>query len=317
MDPVRPEPPASLSGTVVRMHANRFVVQCGERRWSCVVGGRLSRDREDQVRLVAVGDEVVFRPGGEDEGAIERVMPRRNKIARPSVRQRHKEQVIVANVDQLLAVQAARAPDLHLENLDRCLAIAERYGIPRIVVVINKTDLEAEAALEAVRATYAPARYQVLCTSTKDGRGLEEMRTCLAGRTSVLLGPSGAGKSTLINAMVPTAGLKTGVVSEYTEEGRHTTTWVEMLPIPGGGFLIDTPGIEVFGLWEVERGEVAALFPEILPLLGTCKFNDCVHGREPGCAVRAAVESGAIPPTRWESYVRLLAGIPEQRSYRS
>lgn len=303
------------TGTVVKLLANHFLVASKGKRYSCSLRGKMKQGKKTQVSLIAVGDEVEFLADEEGEGTISKVLPRRNKIARPSGRQRGRSQVIVANVDQILAVQAVHAPDLHFENLDRCLAIAERYSIPERGIVINKVDLAAPADLESVRRTYAPAGYSVLFTSTTSGAGIDELRARLAGRTSVLLGPSGTGKSSLVNALIPGLDLKVGVVSEYSEEGRHTTTWVEMqpLPLPGGGFLIDTPGMEVFALWEVEREEVALLFPEMVALQGKCKFTDCVHDQEPGCAVRAAVKEGLIPATRHASYVKLLAEVPEKR----
>ncbi len=296
-------------GTVVKLQAQQFVVQSGEERFACLPRGRMKKDRSDQVRLIAVGDEVEFRPSGAGEGAIEKVLPRRTKIARPSVRHAHKEQVIVANVDLILAVQSARDPELHFENLDRCLAIAEHHGIPERVVVINKADLATEDDRNATKIAYGPAGYEVLFTSARDGAGLEALRARVAGRTSVFLGPSGAGKSSLVNALLPDAHLKVGEVSEYTGEGRHTTTWVEMLPLSGGGFVIDTPGMEVFGLQGVEKVDLGRLFPELAERLGACRFNDCLHQTEPHCAVRAAVEAGEIPRSRYDSYRKLLDEI--------
>lgn len=298
----------ALVGTVVKLQGNTFVVASAGRRYGCSVRGRMKQDRQHSVRLIAVGDEVEFQADADGSGVVEAVRPRRNKIARPSVRQHGKEQVIVANIDQFLAVQSVHAPELQLETLDRCLVIGELFGIAQCRILITKCDLAAAGELDQVRALYQATGYPVLFTSASDQQGIAELRDCLKDRSTVLLGPSGAGKSSLVNVLVPDAHVAVGAISAYTEEGCHTTTWIEMLPLPEGGFLIDTPGMDVFGLWNVERADLAAFFPEMLALAGQCRFSDCRHLHEPGCIIR-----DRIAPSRYESYRKMFEEIPVSR----
>ncbi|MBN2388247.1 MAG: ribosome small subunit-dependent GTPase A [Anaerolineales bacterium] len=262
---------------------------------------------------VAVGDIVRFRDAGDGNGVITAVLPRRNRMARrsavPMPGAHPFEQVIAANLDQVVAVFAAARPTPSWHLLDRYLVSAESLNLPSLVV-ITKFDLVAGGEIEddlfAAAKAYRKIGYPVLLTSAVDGLGLDELRQTLAGRVSVLVGKSGVGKTCLLNALQPGLGLRVNAVNRSTGKGRHTTTHSEMFLLDFGGAIIDTPGVREFGLWNVDAQVLAEFFPEMQPLIGTCKFGlDCRHAEEPGCAIRQAVTNGAISPYRYQSFVRL------------
>jgi ribosome biogenesis GTPase len=210
----------------------------------------------------------------------------------------------VANIDQVVVVFAAANPDPHPRMLDRFLVIAESNSLSARIVV-NKCDLVAEAGARRIFGDYEKAGYPVHYTSVVSGNGLEELRETVQGRVSALSGPSGVGKSSLMNALFPGLNLRVGAISESVNKGRHTTVGALLYPLPGGGFVADTPGLREVGLWGISMREVAACFPELLPYLDSCRFADCTHLVEPGCAVREAVNAGAVSKARWESYAKL------------
>ena len=255
-------------------------------------------------RAVA-GDRVRIDPATRSEPnlAIAAVEPRRNVLERRNPEGRGMRPV-AANVDQVLIVTAAADPDPVLQLIDRLLAVAEADDIPAIVVV-NKADL-ADAG--PVQRHLAAAGYRVLATSAKTRLGLDELRDALVGRESVLTGPSGAGKSTLLNAIEPGLGLRVGAISARVRRGRHTTTTAAMVALAEGGFVVDTPGFSEVGVADLEAGALATLYPEFAEHAG-CRFADCRHRHEPGCGVLEAVAAGAIPASRHESYLAILAEL--------
>lgn len=285
-------------GQVYAIRGTTFVVHAQGERVCCSVRKKLKREPREGGKVAVVGDLVEWTPSGPGEGIIEAFLPRRTRLSRRDPVRPNREQVIVANVDLLLAVQALVEPRFDPRVLDRCLVMAGASGI-EAAVVLNKTDL-ADASEAA--ATYTRTGYTVVCTSARTGAGIAHLSALLRGRTCVLLGPSGVGKSSLLNALDPSLDLPVGEVSAKTGEGRHTTTWVELLPLAGGA-VVDTPGMEFFTLWGVREDNLASFFPEFGEFSGACKFRDCRHAREPNCAVRQAVESGGIPRTRYESYL--------------
>jgi ribosome biogenesis GTPase len=221
------------------------------------------------------------------------------------------EQVIVANVDQVVPVIAAASPAPKWALLDRYLVSAEAAGIPALVC-ITKCDLAQdmhgrhdETLQEAVE-TYRRIGYPVVLVSALRAFGLDELRQALHGRLSVLVGKSGVGKTSLLNALQPGLGLRVKEVSQATGKGRHATTHLEMFPLEDGGAIVDTPGMREYGLWDVDGGDLALFFPEMRPFLGHCKFGlDCRHDEEPGCAIRKAVLAEQVSPLRYQSYLRL------------
>jgi ribosome biogenesis GTPase len=228
-------------------------------------------------------------------------------LARRAAGGDRRAQPIAANVDQVVVVAATRDPEPSPRMLDRLFVIAEANGLPGVLVV-NKTDLDRTAA-EALGRRYAAAAYQVLATSVQSGEGLAAFRDLLRGRESVLAGPSGVGKSSLLNAIEPGLGRRVGEISEKWRTGRHTTSAAELLPLAIGGFVVDTPGIREVGTWGLDADALAACFPEFRPYLDGCRFDNCRHLTEPGCAVRAAAATGRIDADRLGSYERLYAEL--------
>ena len=254
---------------------------------------------------VVVGDVVRLEPepGGQLFGIVD-VEPRRSLLAR-RVPEGRGARPVAANVDHVFVVTATADPPPLAQLIDRLLVVAEANGIPAAVVV-NKVDLDPGFALGD---RFRSAGYEVFRTSAVTGEGVAALRTALAGGTSVVTGPSGAGKSSLLNAIEPGLRLRTREVSARVRRGRHTTVSAVMVPLAGGGFLMDTPGFSEVGLWGIEASDLAECFPEIRALLGRCRYADCRHLSEPGCVVRTAVEEGKIQAGRYESYRALRAEI--------
>lgn len=266
--------------------------------------GRLKKQSDDAVKL-AVGDEVVVE---QDERAmawaIAEILPRRSRLARRMPGGGHGERIVAANIDQVIVVFAAANPEPHPRMLDRFLVIAEANDL-RARVIINKMDLgEADAVRERF-ADYVRAGYALHLASVKSRDGLDELHAALAGRTSALSGPSGAGKSSLMNALYPGLNLRVGEISASVNKGRHTTVGAVLHPLPGGGAVVDTPGLREVGMWGLEATELDGCFPELRAYRELCRFRDCVHAAEPGCEVREAVERGVVSVARYESYLKL------------
>jgi ribosome biogenesis GTPase len=253
------------------------------------------------LETLVTGDRVVWCDG-DPTGVVVAQLARHSALSRPDARGRLRP--VAANIDQILVV-IAPLPQPHANLVDRYLVAAETIGIEP-VIVLNKVDLlERDAALrrqvDTLLATYPPLGYTILHTSSLRG-GLEALRAALGGRVSVFAGQSGVGKSSLVNALLPDAALPVGDLSEYAGKGTHTTTTARLLHLPSGGTLIDSPGIREFGLWHMTREEVARGFREFRPHLGRCRFRDCRHRQEPGCAILAAHDRGAITAARLESF---------------
>lgn len=274
--------------------------------------GKLQRCKpRRQLGQLVCGDRVRFRHAGHGECRIEVLEPRRSELARPDARG-HKK-VIAANIDQILVVTAAK-PAFSPGLVDRYLVAAEVLGIPP-VIILNKIDLLADAErrqLDAQLEEFARLGYRILHTSTKSAHGLDELLPILQHRTSIFVGQSGVGKSSLINALLPDAAARVGAISDATGKGTHTTTvaWLYHLPDRQGD-VIDSPGVREFGLWDINPAQLARGFREFAPLAEQCRFRDCLHDKEPGCAVRAAVETGEISRRRYESYLRMLSSLAQ------
>ncbi len=257
------------------------------------------------VDPVAIGDEVSFVEAGDGIGMITEVLPRRSKLSRRAAGPKPLEQVIVANVDQVIPVLSARKPKPKWTLLDRYLADSEAADLPALIC-ITKLDLAKEDLLTQEMRIYEEIGYPVILTSAVDGRGLEELKEALRNRVSVLVGKSGVGKTTLLNAIQPELGLRVKEVSESTGKGKHTTSHLEMFELDFGGSVVDTPGMREFGLWNVDGLDLAELFPEMRPYVGKCRFgSDCSHTHEPDCSIKEAVEDGHISKLRYESFVRM------------
>lgn len=274
--------------------------------------GRLKRELDGMLKL-AVGDRVTMTvdPNETVGCTITRIHERRSKLARRAPGGARGERVVVANLDQVLCVFAAARPEPHPRMLDRFLVIAEANGLAARIVV-NKCDLVTERQRHALFAEHVAAGYPVHYTSVVTGEGLEALRHELQQRSSALSGPSGVGKSSLMNTLFPGLDLRTAAISDSVNKGRHTTVGAVLHPLPGGGFLADTPGLREVGLWGIDAADVASCFPELRPLLEQCRFADCIHTVEPGCAVREAVDAGTVSRGRYESYVKLREELSAQ-----
>ncbi len=299
-----------MQGTVTKIQAVLCEVNAGGRTYECKVRGRLVGSDTGESKPLAVGDGVVFAPTEEGEGIIGEVLPRRTKLSRRSPRDPRIEHVIVANVDQILIVASVRRPSLTPGIIDRYVIAGEAGGIEP-VVCINKTDLAKDESdyLDAAEL-YREMGYEVLLTSATKRTGLGALINVLRNKSTVLAGHSGVGKSALINAIQPGLRLKTGPVMA---KGRHTTSSVSLLALDFGGYVVDTPGIREFTLWEIEKRDVAQFFPRIWELSADCRMPDCLHMHEPGCAVKEAVETGELPPAHYGRYVRIVETTEEQR----
>jgi ribosome biogenesis GTPase len=272
------------------------------------IRGRL---KQDLGLKLAVGDDVTIEcetPGA--AWAISVIHERRSQLVRRAPGSRFAERVVVANVDQVIVVFAFVKPEPHARMIDRFLVIAEANDIAARLVM-NKCELIDEEGARAFARPYELAGYPIHITSVKQDIGLGELHEALANRVSALSGPSGVGKSSLLNAVFPGAALRVGEISESVNKGRHTTVGAKIVPLPGGGYVADTPGLREVGLWGIAVAEVAACFPEFRPYLGSCRFQDCAHDTEPGCAVRDAVREGTVSAERHASYLLLRAELSE------
>jgi ribosome biogenesis GTPase len=293
------------SGRVLRVQGLHSDVQTAEGQvFRCATRRILKTLSTDLRHVVCAGDLVQFRPAGQDEGIIERVEPRHGVLSRTS---KGRQQTIVANVDQLLIVASAAEPPLKPNLVDRFLVAAEKGGI-RSIVVINKIDLVDPADLQPLVGVYAQMGYTVILASAATGAGIERLRRRLAGQATALAGQSGVGKSSLLNAIESGLGLRVSHISAETQKGRHTTTTAELLPLAGGGYVIDTPGIRQFQLWDVVPAEVGGYFRDLRPFVSHCRFPDCTHRHEEDCAVKDAVADDLLDARRYESYLAIFEG---------
>lgn len=291
------------AGIVTRADGPRFWVDSSGEEFPCGLRGRLRKQQVRVTSAVVVGDEVEVERLPDGTGVIEAVGPRRSELSRMGFH--GVVHVMAANVDQVVIVQAARQPGFKLHLVERFQSLARR-GRMGALVVVNKCDLENEATIRSWVAPLERSDVPVVLTSALDGRGIQELRGLLTGKVSVLAGQSGVGKSSLVNAVFPEAGTVTSAVSEWSHKGRHTTTASRLYQLPGGGYLVDTPGIRELQLFDDGDQEeaLADLFPEITALAPGCKFRDCAHRREPGCAVKAALARGEIGQDRYKNYLR-------------
>lgn len=259
---------------------------------------------------VNIGD-IVEVDTEDGDSVIHEVLPRKNYIIRQASRHRTAEHILAANLDQVLVMASIAMPRTSTGFIDRFLVTAGAYHIPA-VVLFNKIDMYDEEEMEQVKSletTYRNAGYEAVLTSAENDTGVEEIRQLMQGKISLLSGHSGVGKSTLINKVVPSLDLKTSEINNYNQKGKHTTTYAEMFELPFGGFIIDTPGIKEFGILDFEEAEVSHFFPEMEKLIHDCRFNNCLHINEPGCAVKEALETGEIAASRYQNYLSIINEI--------
>jgi ribosome biogenesis GTPase / thiamine phosphate phosphatase len=301
-----------LSGRVLSVHGLMSEVRGTDGTiYRCVTRRILKTLSTDERHVVAAGDRVLFRTvensADINEGFIERVEPRSGVLSREVRRQR---QIMVANIDLIVIVSSAAEPRLKPNLIDRMLVAAENGNI-RPIVCINKIDLIDAADLQPMVGVYSQMGYEVLLLSAKTGFGIDRLRKMLIGRSSVMAGQSGVGKSSLLNCVDPSLHLRVQAVSEETEKGKHTTSTARLLPLKDGGYVVDTPGIRQFQLWDIIPEEIDSLFRDLRPYMSLCRFPNCTHTHETDCAVKNAVADDRLDERRYESYCHMRAGEME------
>ncbi|MCA5005887.1 ribosome small subunit-dependent GTPase A [Sphingobacterium bovistauri] len=298
-----------MRGLVIKSTGSWYQVQdeLGN-QYDCRIKGKFRTKGIKTTNPIAVGDWVNFElEADQNTGIITELEPRRNYIIRKSVNLSKQTQIIGANLDQAILVVTLASPPTSLGFIDRFLVTAEAYSIPAILV-FNKLDLFSDEGLEILadyRGIYEKLGYPCYQVSAAEGTNIDDVIALLKDKVTLVSGHSGVGKSTLINSIVPKASLRTGNISDSSDKGKHTTTFAEMIQLPFGGKLIDTPGIRELGIVDIEKQELSHFFPEMRAFLNKCRFNNCIHINEPGCVVLDAVEAGHIESSRYESYISM------------
>ncbi|MBD5211099.1 MAG: ribosome small subunit-dependent GTPase A [Bacteroidales bacterium] len=301
-----------MEALVIKNTGSWYVVRTDEgAEIDCKIKGNFRLKGIRSTNPIAVGDRVKIIENESGTAFITDILPRKNYIIRRASNLSKESHILASNLDQALLIVTLAHPTTSLTFIDRFLATAEAYRVPAILV-INKIDLledeEDLELLEAVRYLYDSIGYTVVEISAKRGDGVDQLRSLLAGKTTLLSGNSGVGKTTLINDLIPGLDLRTAAISEVHDTGTHTTTFSEMFQLPGeeGGYLIDTPGVRGFGTIEMDEYEASHFFPEIFKIGADCRFNNCTHTHEPHCAVLEALENGLIAQSRYNSYLSIL-----------
>ena len=294
-------------GLVLKSTGSWYEVLSEGERLQCRIRGKLRLKGVRSTNPVVVGDWVRFEADEQGGYVISEIEPRRNYIIRRASNLSKESHIIAANVDQALLVVTLFSPATATEFVDRFLVTCEAYKVP-VTILLAKIDLAREhpEAVEEFHAIYESAGYKIVEVSATEGEGIEEVRELLRGKTTLLSGNSGVGKSTLVVAVEQGLDIKTGEISQSHHKGKHTTTFSTMYPLADGGYIIDTPGIKGFGLIDIEDAELAHYFPEMMRFLPDCRFYNCSHTHEPGCAVVEAVKQGEIAYPRYESYLKIM-----------
>ena len=293
-------------GTVISATGSWYEVMTDEGVLNCRIRGRLRLKGVRSTNPVVVGDKVHVECDDQSNAIVE-ILPRRNYIIRRASNLSKESHIIGANIDRALLLVTLHSPFTPREFVDRFLITCEAYKIP-VSIVLGKADTlegEFEDEAEEFSAIYRSIGYEVLRLSSLTGEGIDTIRAMLEGRTTLVAGNSGVGKSTLIGAIAPDIEIRTGEISESHHKGKHTTTFSTMYPIDNG-YIIDTPGIKGFGLIDIDNKELARYFPEMMRLVGDCRFYNCTHTHEPGCAVMEAVKRGEVAWSRYESYLKIM-----------
>ena len=295
-----------IEGIVTSSTGSWYEVATEYGKLNCRIRGRLRLKGVRSTNPVVVGDRVVVEPD-EESSVIREILPRRNYVIRRASNLSKESHIIAANVDRALLIVTLHSPATPKEFVDRFLVTCEAYKVP-VSIVLGKADTltgEAEAEAAEFSAIYRDAGYEVLRLSSTTGEGVEEIRALLTDHTTLVAGNSGVGKSTLVRAIDPSLDIRTGDISESHHKGKHTTTFSTMYPI-AGGYIIDTPGIKGFGLIDIDGKELCRYFPEMMRLAPECRFYNCTHTHEPGCAVQEAVKEGRVAWSRYDSYLKIL-----------
>lgn len=306
-----------IKGRVIKSTGKWYSVQSLEGDGAvvqCQIPGRFRLQELQQTNPIAVGDLVTFRILNDGSGLIEEISDRKNKISRKATHGRKGEHILISNVDQAFVVQAVQQPQFRTGFIDRFIISAEAHHIQPIII-INKTDLGTDEDADLVAAllkVYDALSYQVLLTSIYDDESMEELRACMKDKISVFIGPSGTGKTSLLNTVQPGLNRTVSAVSTFSNKGKHTTTFAELIPLDFGGYLADTPGIREFGLVGFDLNEIAGFFPEMRERQHNCRYYNCTHLHEPGCAVMEAFDQGQIAASRYDSYISIYESLEDE-----
>ena len=297
----------TIEGLVIQATGSWYEVLNGAERIKCRIRGKLRLKGVRSTNPVVVGDIVRCECDQNGEWVIYDIVPRRNYIIRRASNLSKESHIIAANIDRAMIVVTLVEPVTAIEFVDRFLVTCEAYKVPA-TILLAKIDLlkGAEEAVAEFHQTYQSAGYEVIDISATEGIGIDRVKAMLDGKVTLVSGNSGVGKSTLIGKIDPTLDIRTGEISESFHKGKHTTTFSTMYPIGNGGYIIDTPGIKGFGLIEIDDKELWHYFPEMIATAGECRFYNCTHTHEPGCAVVEAVKDGVISYSRYESYLKIL-----------
>ncbi|MDZ7806721.1 MAG: ribosome small subunit-dependent GTPase A [Gracilimonas sp.] len=298
-------------GRVIQSTGSWYLVDTGEEIVESRLPGRFRLDMKEVTNPIAVGDYVDFNVNDDGTGNIETIELRENYITRQATHGKRGEQILVSNLDQACIVQSIKKPRLKEGFIDRLLVTCEAYEV-KPVIIMNKMDLAKQGGrdfADELQELYTGLGYTVLQTSIENKDSLEALKKLLKDKTSAFIGPSGVGKTSLINAIDPNYALKTGEISDFSNKGKHTTTFARLIPLSFGGYIADTPGIREFGLVNIEPYELSLFFPEMLEPREHCKFSNCTHNHEPKCGVAEAFENGEIAASRYESYLNMLESL--------
>lgn len=299
-------------GRVIKNTGSSYIVKTEDsKEYPCRIKGNFRIKGIRTTNPVAVGDIVRIEKASDDAYYIKEILPRKNYIIRRASNLSKESHILAANIDYALLVASIFNPETPTTFIDRFLSTSEAYSIPSIII-FNKSDLWTEDIrnyADEMKEMYEKIGYRVIFTSAFNGDGIKELKELVKDKISLLAGNSGVGKSSLINALIPGLNLRTGGVSDIHHTGTHTTTFSEMIPLPEGGELIDIPGVKGFGMIEYQPAEVGHYFPEIFKKSSECRYGDCRHLGEPGCAVEEAVENGEISPSRFSSYLSIMEEV--------
>ncbi len=293
----------TVEGVVIRAHGKSFVVRTEDSEIVCEIRGKVRQATRGDTP-VAVGDDVTVSVGPEGDGSIEKVLSRRTMFFRPSKSDENKRQIIAANIDQLAVVASVTEPALKTGMIDRFLIAAE-IGNLKPIVIINKVDLNYPPILDEIERGYMQIEIPVFFVSARTGEGIKHLEESLVDSKTVFVGHSGVGKSTILNWLLPGKDLRVGEISDYSKKGIHTTSSVELFKLPNGGYVLDSPGLKVLGLWEVQKSQLDSYFKDIRRYHSQCRFAGCSHTHEPDCAVKKAVEAGEIAAFRYRNYLTI------------
>lgn len=305
-----------MKGLVIKNTGSWYVVHTEQGDINCKIKGNFRIKGIRTTNPVAVGDRVDIIVNPDGNAFITAIEPRDNYIIRKAINLSKESHIIAANIDQAFLVVTLAHPLTSTTFIDRFLATAEAYRI-KTILLINKTDLlteeEDKEYLDAVSYLYRSIGYEVMHVSGLTGEGIDKLRQRISDKISLFSGNSGVGKSTIINDLLPGLGLRTAAISDIHDTGMHTTTFSGMFPVPGGGWIIDTPGIKGFGTIDFERGEIAHFFPDIFEISHDCRYNNCTHTHEPGCAVLEALNEHRIAQSRYNSYLSILDDLNPEK----